>query len=77
MIDTRRWQWGPDPRFPAGNSPIRGQVWDEFSPRGDLNGGNLIPVGFAGTGTGNHPPSPFPVYPSPRNFFIQVSQFIC
>ena len=54
---------GPDPRFPVGNSPIRGRVWDKFSPRGDLNGGNLIPVGFAGTGTGNHPPSPFPVYP--------------
>jgi hypothetical protein len=31
---------GPDPRFPVGNSPIRGRVWDEFSPRGDLNGGN-------------------------------------
>jgi hypothetical protein len=30
-------------------------------PRGDLNERNLIPVGFAGTG--NHPPSPFPVYP--------------
>jgi hypothetical protein len=36
---------GPDPRFPAGNSSIKGWGWGRFSPRGDVNGEKSSPDG--------------------------------
>jgi hypothetical protein len=33
------------PRFPMGNSSIRGCNWEIFNPRGDLNIPNVIPDG--------------------------------
>jgi hypothetical protein len=27
-------QRGPDPHSPTGNSPVKGQVWENFSPAG-------------------------------------------
>jgi hypothetical protein len=32
----------------------------------------FIPVGFAGTETGNRPPSPFPVYPPHETFLFKL-----
>jgi hypothetical protein len=52
---------GPVPRFPVGNSPIRGWRWYEFYPHGGLNGAEVIPVGDHGGGDGMQAPSPLPV----------------
>jgi hypothetical protein len=56
---------GPDPRFPAGNSPIRGRGRGQLLPHGDPNGRKTIPVGDGGDGDGNPSPEPDPHKPAP------------
>ena len=56
---------GPDPRFPAGNSPIRGRGWEQICPHGELNGEEMPPVGSHGVGYGCA--SPVPVSPIPAS----------
>jgi hypothetical protein len=45
VLVLKRWQWGPDPRFPAGNSSVRGWGWGSFFPHGDVNGEISSPEG--------------------------------
>ena len=56
---------GPDPRFPVGNSPIRGRGWGQIDPHGDLNGEKFPPVGSGGDGDGGSIPVPDIRFPAP------------
>jgi hypothetical protein len=54
---------GPDPRFPAGNSPIRGRGWGRFHPHREVNGDKSSPVGSGGDGDDSPSPVPVPRVP--------------
>jgi hypothetical protein len=58
IIHASIWQWGPIPRSPVVNSPIRGRFWLVLHPRGDLIGGKLSPLGKVGMGLCSHDPYP-------------------
>jgi hypothetical protein len=51
---------GPDPRFPAGNSPIKGRGWGDFCLHGGENREKSILVGSNGDGDGPVSPVPAP-----------------
>jgi hypothetical protein len=61
--EESRWQRTPDTRFPAGNSPIRGWVWEHIYPHGKLNGARFIPVESGGAGDGVQSPYLLPAEP--------------
>jgi hypothetical protein len=57
-------QWFPIPRSPVVNSPIRGRLWRQYNPRGDLIKCKSLPVGEAGISYGTAVPNgESPVHP--------------
>ena len=62
---TSRWQWGPETRFSAGNSSTGDRGWERFTPHGETNGENSLPIGSGGFGDVPYVPVPETRVPAP------------
>jgi hypothetical protein len=58
--------------IPRGGIPLLGDEYGtNLVPAGSKRG-KFNPIGFAGTGTGNHHLSPFPVYPPYKTILFKL-----
>jgi len=62
---SSRWQWGPEIRFPVGNSSTGDRRCERFTPHGETNGENSLPIGSGGFGDVLYFPVPETRVPAP------------